>query len=127
MIEIRVSRELAAAHPGFMAGCAEREHRVEVFGDVAACSPRAEGRATIGCMKETPLRVTLTEPGLAGSYVVAERRPDGALVLEPEPERERLSEVIAETEDAVFRDEEFIAHLERVARSEDDLSADEPA
>jgi hypothetical protein len=35
--------------------------------------------------------------------------------------------VIAETEDEVFRDEEFIAHLERVARSEDDLSADEPA
>jgi hypothetical protein len=125
MIEISVSRELAAAHPGFMAGCADRGHGVEVFGDVVACSPRAEGRATIGCMKQVPLRVTLTEPGLAGSYLVAERRPDGALLLEPE--RERLSEVIAETEDTVFRDEEFIAHLERVARSEDDLPADEPA
>jgi hypothetical protein len=125
MIEIRVSRELAAAHPEFMAGCAEREHPVEMFGDGAACSARAEERATIGSMKKAPLRVTLTEPGLAGSYVVAERRPDGALLLEPE--RERLSEVIAETEDEVFRDEEFIAHLERVARSEDDLSADEPA
>jgi len=31
MIEISVSRELADAHPGFMAGCAEREHRVDVF------------------------------------------------------------------------------------------------
>jgi hypothetical protein len=32
MIEISVSRELAAEHPGFLAGCAERGHRVEVFG-----------------------------------------------------------------------------------------------
>ena len=31
MIEISISRELAAAHPGFMAGCAERGHAVEVF------------------------------------------------------------------------------------------------
>lgn len=28
--------------------------------------------------------VKLTEPGLAGSYVVVERRHDGSLVLEPE-------------------------------------------
>ena len=33
------------------------------------------------------MRVTLTEPGVAGRYVVAERRADGALVLEPERER----------------------------------------
>jgi hypothetical protein len=78
-----------------MAGCAERGRHAKVFGDIVACPPRAEGRATIGCMKQAPLRVTLTEPGLAGSYVVAERRADGALVLEPE--RERLSDVIAET------------------------------
>ena len=32
MIEISISRELAAEHPGFMAGCAERGHQVEVFG-----------------------------------------------------------------------------------------------
>ncbi len=32
MIEISISSELAAAHPGFMAGCAERGHRMEVFG-----------------------------------------------------------------------------------------------
>ena len=31
MIEISISRELADAHPGFMAGCAERGHAVEVF------------------------------------------------------------------------------------------------
>jgi hypothetical protein len=71
-------------------------------------------------MEEAAMRVTLTEPGVAGRYIVAERRADGALVLEPE--RERLSAVIAETEGKVFRDEEFNEHLERVARSEDDLA-----
>ena len=40
------------------------------------------------------------------------------------PERERLSDVIAETEGQVFEDDEFIAHLERVARAEDDLPVD---
>ncbi len=66
------------------------------------------------------MRVTLNEPGVAGRYIVAERRADGALVLEPE--RERLSAIIAETEGKVFQDEEFVEHLERVARSEDDLA-----
>jgi len=33
--------------------------------------------------------------------------------------------VIAETDGQVFRDEEFIAHLERVAAAEDDLPPDE--
>ena len=65
------------------------------------------------------MKVTLTEPGVAGSYVVAERRPDGVLVLKPE--REQLSAVIAETEGKVFRDEEFVEHLERVSEAEDDL------
>ena len=37
-------------------------------------------------------------------------------------ERERLSTVLAETNGAVFRDEEFITHLERVADTEDDLA-----
>ena len=73
-------------------------------------------------VKENGVKVTLTEPGIAGSYVVAERRADGALVLMPE--RERLSDVIAETEGQVFEDEEFIAHLDRVARAEDDLPVD---
>ena len=31
MIEISISRELADAHPGFMAGCAERGHAISVF------------------------------------------------------------------------------------------------
>ena len=65
------------------------------------------------------VRVTITEPGLAGSYELVERRTDGSLLLRPE--RELLSDVLRETEGAVFRDEEFIAHLERVAAAEDDL------
>jgi hypothetical protein len=35
--------------------------------------------------------------------------------------------VLRETESTVFRDEEFIAHLERVAASEDDLPPDRSA
>ena len=54
------------------------------------------------------MKVTLTEPGIAGSYVVAEKRPDGVLVLEPE--REKLFAAIAEADGKVFRDEEFIEH-----------------
>jgi hypothetical protein len=37
---------------------------------------------------KVPERVTLTEPGVAGSYVVAERRADGTLVLRPESSEE---------------------------------------
>jgi hypothetical protein len=33
VIAISSSHELAAEHPGFMAGCAERGHQVEVFTD----------------------------------------------------------------------------------------------
>jgi len=70
-------------------------------------------------MAMAPKRIRLSEPGVAGSYELVERRADGSLVLRPEGER--LSEVLRETEGTVFRDEEFIAHLERVAASEDDL------
>jgi hypothetical protein len=76
-------------------------------------------------MAIAPKRIKLSEPGLAGSYELVERRSDGSLVLRPE--RERLSAVMRETEGAVFRDEEFIAHLERVAGSEDDLPPDRSA
>ncbi len=40
-------------------------------------------------------------------------------MLRPEPEL--LADVLRETEGMVFRDEEFIVHLERVATTEDDL------
>jgi hypothetical protein len=76
-------------------------------------------------MKEAgPMRVTLSEPELAGSYEVVERRADGTLVLSPE--REKLSRVVAETDGQVFRDEEFIAHLERLEAADDDLPPNEP-
>lgn len=55
--------------------------------------------------------------------MVAEKRPDGVLVLEPE--REKLSAAIAEADGKVFGDEEFIEHLE-LAQTEDDLGDYEP-
>lgn len=73
-------------------------------------------------MAAQPQRITLSEPGVEGSYELVERRADGSLVLRPD--RERLSEVIRETEGKVFRDEEFISHLERVAATDDDLAAE---
>jgi virulence-associated protein VagC len=69
--------------------------------------------------------VTLTEAEFKGSYRVVERREDGTLVLQPQPEK--LSQVVAETDGQVFRDEEFIAHLERVEAAEDDIPADQRA
>ena len=36
MIEISISSALAAEHPEFMAGCAERGHHVEVFNDAGS-------------------------------------------------------------------------------------------
>lgn len=74
-------------------------------------------------VKEAPMKVTVDGPELSGSYFVAEQRDDGTLVLEPA--RELLSEVVAETDGKVFRDEEFIAHLERLEAAEDDLPPDE--
>lgn len=73
-------------------------------------------------MSSSPKRITLSEPEVAGSYELVERRTDGSLLLRPE--MERLSEVLRETEGRVFHDEEFIAHLERVSASEDDMPAD---
>jgi hypothetical protein len=74
-------------------------------------------------MASAPKRVTISEPGLAGSYAVVERWADGSLLLRPE--RELLSTVLRETDGTVFRDEEFITHLERVAATEDDVSNDD--
>jgi hypothetical protein len=80
--------------------------------------------ATILSMTAGPMRVTISGPDLAGSYQVVERRSDGSLLLRPEPEL--LSEVLRETDGAIFRDEEFVAHLERVIATEDDIPADRP-
>ena len=43
-------------------------------------------------MKEAPIKVTLTEPGIAGSYDVVERREDGTLVLRPETSDEVIEQ-----------------------------------
>lgn len=43
------------------------------------------------------------------------------------PEHERFSEVLKETEGKIFRDEDFAAHLHRVAAREDNLPRDPPA
>lgn len=82
-------------------------------------------RATLDDMEEagSMKTVTVIEPDFEGSYRVLERRPDGTLVLQPE--REQLSRVVAETDGQVFRDEEFITHLERLEAAEDDLPPDE--
>ena len=48
--------------------------------------------ATIDGMKEAPIKVTLTEPGIAGSYDVVERREDGTLVLRPETSDEVIEQ-----------------------------------
>ncbi len=62
-----------------------------------------------------PRKTTLREPGVAGAYELVERRSNGSLVLRPQGER--LSGILRETEGQIFRDEEFVAHLERVAAS----------
>jgi hypothetical protein len=41
-------------------------------------------------MKEAPLRVTLTEPEVAGDYVLEERHPDGSLLLRPDTSVEAM-------------------------------------
>lgn len=76
-------------------------------------------------MATAPMRIELREPGVAGSYELVERRGDGSLLLRPE--HERLSKILRETKGQVFRDEEFAAHLERVAASEDELPVDPTA
>ena len=45
MIEISISRALAAEHPGFMAGCAKRSHQVQVFGNTHE-RPESDGAET---------------------------------------------------------------------------------
>jgi hypothetical protein len=90
----------------------------------------SDGRGLIasgwGCqnvgMAGARTHITITEPGIAGSYELVERREDGSLLLRPECER--LSDVIRESDGVAFEGEEFIAHLRRVSAAEDDLPAD---
>jgi hypothetical protein len=62
MIEISISRELATEHPGFLTGCAERGHQVQVFG--AAHEPESDpadardpdGRRDAACVGQPDAR-----------------------------------------------------------------------
>ncbi len=56
------------------------------------------------------MKVTLHEPELAGSYVVAEQRDDGTLVLRPETS----DEVIEQFADRVLSEAEMLSSLDRL-------------
>jgi hypothetical protein len=47
-------------------------------------------------MAKQQTRITISEPGLSGSYELVERWADGSLLLRPE--RERLSDVMQKTD-----------------------------
>ena len=59
---------------------------------------------------DTAVKVTLTEPEIAGSYVVAERREDGTLILRPETSEE----VIEQFADRVLEEDEFLESFDRL-------------
>lgn len=59
--------------------------------------------------------VTITEPGLAGSYVVAEQRPDGSLVLEPET----IDQVVEKFADRTLTENEQEEMFARLAAASD--------
>ncbi len=67
------------------------------------------------------MKVTLTDEPIAGSYVVAEQRDDGTLVLRPE----RSDEVIEQFADRVLTEEEMLEAFDRLhaaaEREEGDL------
>ena len=54
------------------------------------------------------MKVTLTEPGLAGDYIVAERHPDGTVVLAPDTSIEAIRR---RTSTRPMTPEEFTAHF----------------
>jgi hypothetical protein len=57
-------------------------------------------------MKEAPMRVTLTEPEIAGEYLV-EPQEDGTLVLVPEGEEPTLAQAREREGARALTDEEF--------------------
>jgi hypothetical protein len=65
VIEISISRELAAEHPGFMEDCAERGHRVEVFDHGHERPESGDAERVTGTM--CPMRATSAGPALGRS------------------------------------------------------------
>lgn len=59
-------------------------------------------------MKEALTKVALTEPGLAGEYVVAERHPDGSVLLAPDTAIDAIQRRIG---GRPMTDEEFEEHF----------------
>jgi hypothetical protein len=59
---------------------------------------------------DTAMKVTLTEPEIAGSYVVAGQREDGTLVLQPETS----DQVIEQFADRPLEGDEFLEALDRL-------------
>ncbi|MGI8596479.1 MAG: hypothetical protein ACR2LY_04250 [Thermoleophilaceae bacterium] len=59
---------------------------------------------------DTAVKVTLTEPEVAGSYVVAEHREDGTLILRPETSEE----VIEQFADRTLEGHEALEALDRL-------------
>jgi len=56
------------------------------------------------------MKVTVTGPDLTGSYVVAEQRDDGTLVLRPETSEE----VISQFADRTLSEEELLESFDRL-------------
>ena len=78
MIEISISRELAAAHSGFMAHCADRGHAVSVFDSDEARSPISRDRRG----RDAPGRVT-TPWGPEGRSNAGQPGPNGLRTRRP--------------------------------------------
>jgi len=65
-------------------------------------------------MKEDgPMKVTLTEPGIAGDYIVAERNPDGSVLLAPDTSMEAIRKRIG---GRPMTPEEFDRHFGHLPR-----------
>ena len=69
------------------------------------------GSGSVGCGE--PMKVTLTAPAIAGSYLVREQHADGTLVLRPETSEE----VIEQFADRPLSEEEQEEMLRRLAAS----------
>lgn len=54
------------------------------------------------------MKVTLTEPGVAGDYIVAERHPDGSVLLAPDTSMDAIQRRIG---GRPMTDEEFERHF----------------
>ncbi len=59
------------------------------------------------------MKVTLTEPGLAGDYIVAERNPDGSLLLAPDTSVDAIRKRLGTRPMSAEEFERHFGHLPR--------------